>query len=702
SLMGSNSVLTLSGSNTFTGRVEINNGIVIANTIKNFGTDSSLGRGTNNGAITIGQVGNSGTLRYIGSGDTANRIFQIGVNSGTPAGVDTGGATIENAGSGALVLNAPIFNNQTGATNGVGADRTLTLRGTNTNANTISGIIRDNIVTTPATGTARIGLIKTDTGNWTLSGSNTYSGGTLVSAGTLRATTSANALGSGNLTLAGGVLELANDSATSFNRPTTVSGNTTVRSDRLTAGAGLTHTLGTLSIGAQTLTVERGSSATTGTGTITFGAVTLTGAATFSPAANAALNLGAISGTHNLVFTGSGDTTVSGIIGTSTGTLTKSGTGVLTLSGVNTYIGTTTITAGTLQINGNDRIANGSAVTLGGGTLQASGTATDTMGALDVTSTGIIDMGAGDADLTFASLTGITNSLSITNFTAGTDTVVFTSTTGVTEANLAKITVNGAVSGLSGNNIIEATPAGAPTSVTVTPGNASLTISFVAPASTGGRPITGYKYSLNSGGTWSASTGSTSTSINVPSLNNGQTYNVRVRAVTAFGDGTATASDVSGIPRTTPGAPSITGITPGDGTLSVAFSAPSSDGGNAITNYEYSTNDGNNWTTLSPVSTNSPILISGLNNGTTYTVRIRAVNAAGSGTQSTSSTGTPAAAATAPAAPTSLVATPGDQQLSIAFTPGSDGGATISNYEYSFNNSTWTAFNPVDTSSPVV
>ncbi|MFM8763522.1 MAG: beta strand repeat-containing protein, partial [Spartobacteria bacterium] len=186
SLMGSNSVLTLSGSNTFTGRVEINNGIVIANTIKNFGTDSSLGRGTSNSAITIGQTAGSGTLRYIGSGDTANRIFQIGVNSGTPGVGDTGGATIENAGSGALVLNAPIFNNQTGATNGAGADRTLTLRGTNTNANTISGIIRDNIVSNTATGTARIGLIKTDTGKWILGGTNTYTGSTVISNGTLQ------------------------------------------------------------------------------------------------------------------------------------------------------------------------------------------------------------------------------------------------------------------------------------------------------------------------------------------------------------------------------------------------------------------------------------------------------------------------------------------------------------------------------------
>lgn len=53
-------------------------------------------------------------------------------------------------------------------------------------------------------------------------------------------------------------------------------------------------------------------------------------------------------------------------------------------------------------------------------------------------------------------------------------------------------------------------------------------------------------------------------------------------------------------------------------------------------------------------------------------------------------------------APTSLTNVPALTSVAISFTaPTNDGGSPITNYEYSFNNSTWTAFSPVDTTSPV-
>ena len=55
--------------------------------------------------------------------------------------------------------------------------------------------------------------------------------------------------------------------------------------------------------------------------------------------------------------------------------------------------------------------------------------------------------------------------------------------------------------------------------------------------------------------------------------------------------------------------------------------------GSAITGYEYSIDGGNTWPSAG-AATSSPFTITGLTNGTIYTVRIRAVNANGSGTSS--------------------------------------------------------------------
>jgi titin len=54
---------------------------------------------------------------------------------------------------------------------------------------------------------------------------------------------------------------------------------------------------------------------------------------------------------------------------------------------------------------------------------------------------------------------------------------------------------------------------------------------------------------------------------------------------------------------------------------------------------------------------------------------------------------------TAPVAPTSLIATPGSGSASIAFTPGADGGASITKYQYKVGSGSWT--DAVGTSSPI-
>ena len=111
---------------------------------------------------------------------------------------------------------------------------------------------------------------------------------------------------------------------------------------------------------------------------------------------------------------------------------------------------------------------------------------------------------------------------------------------------------------------------------------------------------------------------------------------------------TLTASIAAVIPST----PTITEITAGNAQLSVAFTAPTSNGGSSITNYEYSTDGGTTWITPSPAVTASPLVITGLANGTAYSVQLRANNSAGGSMATASTQATPVA----PSSPTITVA----------------------------------------------
>jgi hypothetical protein len=84
----------------------------------------------------------------------------------------------------------------------------------------------------------------------------------------------------------------------------------------------------------------------------------------------------------------------------------------------------------------------------------------------------------------------------------------------------------------------------------------------------------------------------------------------------------------------TPAPPQSLIATAGNRTATIAFTAGLSFGAD-ITNYQYSL-DGGTFVALSPTDVTSPITITGLTNGTTYSIRLRAVSARGSGAASTS------------------------------------------------------------------
>ncbi|NBW19291.1 MAG: fibronectin type III domain-containing protein [Caulobacteraceae bacterium] len=93
---------------------------------------------------------------------------------------------------------------------------------------------------------------------------------------------------------------------------------------------------------------------------------------------------------------------------------------------------------------------------------------------------------------------------------------------------------------------------GAPTSVSGTPGSAQVSLTWSAPAATGGYSITDYavQYSSNSGSSWTtfSRSASSSTSATVTGLTNGTGYVFRVAAVTVVGTGSYSSASSSVTP----------------------------------------------------------------------------------------------------------------------------------------------------------
>ncbi len=250
-----------------------------------------------------------------------------------------------------------------------------------------------------------------------------------------------------------------------------------------------------------------------------------------------------------------------------------------------------------------------------------------------------------------------------------------------------------------------AEPTAAPTIDSLTPGDQSITVAWSAPSP--GAGITSYdlRY-IRSDATnkadrrWTTATGVWRTGggdleytldPRPTRLLNGVSYQVQVRAVTGS-DAGAWSAIHSAIPRTVPGAFSVS--VEGDDfdpccdeSLELTWQAPSGDGGAAITSYDLryilataNPNVEGNWSVVTGVWTsgNRRYTLTGLANGTSYRVQMRAVNAAGAGPWSASREGTPQ---TTPDAPTIDSVTGGYRTIRVRWSaPADDGGDHVWSY----------------------
>ncbi len=205
----------------------------------------------------------------------------------------------------------------------------------------------------------------------------------------------------------------------------------------------------------------------------------------------------------------------------------------------------------------------------------------------------------------------------------------------------------------------------APT-ITVTPGDKSNTISWTAPADNGAT-ITNYEVFQNG-----ASIGTTtSMSMTKTGLANGTSYSYTVRAYNAAGWGNQSAA-ASGVPRTVPGAPNTPSLSPGNGQMTISWTAPANNGA-TVTNYEVFQNNVSIGTT-----NNTTMTKVGLTNGTNYSYTVRAYNAAGWGAKSAAASAAPRTVPSAPGAPT---VSPGNGQNVISWTAPANGGSAVTKYE---------------------
>ena len=224
---------------------------------------------------------------------------------------------------------------------------------------------------------------------------------------------------------------------------------------------------------------------------------------------------------------------------------------------------------------------------------------------------------------------------------------------------------------------------GTPTGLNVTVGNASASLSWTAPTSNGGSAITSYNViSSPVGGTVSINFAARTATVS--GLTNGTDYIYKVTATNAGGTNISGTSAESGSvtvrPNVTPGAPTGLNVTVGNASASLSWTAPTGNGGSAITSYNVISDPSGGTIIINSVERTATV--TNLTNGTPYTYRVTATNAGGTNISGTSAasgsvTVTPF---TVPSFPTNVRATSRNTQATVSWTAPNNGGSVITSY----------------------
>jgi fibronectin type 3 domain-containing protein len=234
--------------------------------------------------------------------------------------------------------------------------------------------------------------------------------------------------------------------------------------------------------------------------------------------------------------------------------------------------------------------------------------------------------------------------------------------------------------------LVQATVPAAPAGLVAVGGSSSVGLSWTAPTS-GGSPITGYTVlrGTTAGSETAVATNVNATSFTDTGLSNATTYYYKVAAVNAVGP-SPSSSEASATPQATaPSAPLTLVASGGNASVTLSWTAPTSDGGSGLTGYNvYRGTTAGGESTTPPLATNVTVTSftdTTVTNGSTYYYKVVAVNTVGTSAQSNEAAATPQQAATVASAPAALTASSGNATAGLSWTaPTSNGGSPITGY----------------------